>query len=184
MQKSRSEPDCRHPARVGDDVRVRGARWRIVDVQPHDTCNVFTLAAIGTAHAETRRQFIEPFDRIEPVEPRQSAAVVAAARWRRACRASIATDDAYPSLAAARSARIALLPHQLEPALAILAGDGTRVLLADGVGLGKTIEAALIVSELRTRGWIDRVLVLTPAGLRDQWREELRERFDVDAVHA
>jgi superfamily II DNA or RNA helicase len=41
----------------------------------------------------------------------------------------------------------------------------------------------LIISELRTRGWIDRVLVLTPAGLRDQWRSELHDRFGVEAVH-
>ena len=48
-------------------------------------------------------------------------------------------------------------------------GLGTRLLLADAVGLGKTIQAGLVVAELLARGSIDRVLVLTPPGLRDQW---------------
>ena len=68
-----------------------------------------------------------------------------------------------------RRARIDLLPHQLEPALAVVSGLGSRLLLADEVGLGKTIQAALVVAELRARDAIDRVLVLTPAGLREQW---------------
>jgi superfamily II DNA or RNA helicase len=53
------------------------------------------------------------------------------------------------------------------------------VLLADDVGLGKTVQAGLIVAELRARGVADRVLVITPAGLRDQWANELLARFGI-----
>jgi len=77
-----------------------------------------------------------------------------------------------------------VLPHQLEPAVSLLRGDGCRILLADEVGLGKTIQACLIVAELRARGAADRVLVLTPPGLRDQWHEELARRFAIDATIA
>ena len=70
-----------------------------------------------------------------------------------------------------------LLPHQLEPALAIVHGRGTRILIADEVGLGKTVQAALIVAELTARGAASRVLVLTPAGLREQWVDEFASRF-------
>jgi superfamily II DNA or RNA helicase len=66
--------------------------------------------------------------------------------------------------------------------MAILRGLGTRILLADDVGLGKTVQAGLIASELLTRGSIDRVLVLTPPGLREQWRQELSGRFAIDAA--
>ena len=45
-----------------------------------------------------------------------------------------------------------LLPHQLEPALAVVRGRGSRMLIADEVGLGKTVQAALIVAELKARG--------------------------------
>jgi superfamily II DNA or RNA helicase len=58
----------------------------------------------------------------------------------------------------------------------------SRILLADEVGLGKTIQAGLIVAELQARGAADRVLILAPASLRDQWHAELRDRFGIDAV--
>src|SRR6185503_13968298 len=74
-------------------------------------------------------------------------------------------------------ARIDLLPHQLEPALALVRGLGSRVLLADDVGLGKTIQAGLAIAELRHGGAAERTLVLTPAGLREQWAAELADRF-------
>jgi SNF2 family DNA or RNA helicase len=51
------------------------------------------------------------------------------------------------------------------------------VILADEVGLGKTIEAGLVLSELRMRGLADRALVVTPAGLVGQWGEELERKF-------
>ena len=109
--------------------------------------------------------------------------IVRAARWRRACRALIAADGPPGSLRAARPARIDLLPHQLEPALAILRGLGTRLLLADEVGLGKTIQAGPDRRPSCSRAAsIERVLVLTPPGLRDQWRQELAERFAIDAA--
>jgi superfamily II DNA or RNA helicase len=73
------------------------------------------------------------------------------------------------------------MSHQLEPALAVVRGFGCRVLLADEVGLGKTIQAAIVLAELKERGAADRVLVLTPAGLREQWAAELSARFGIDA---
>lgn len=180
---SESTSQANRPTRAGDHVRVRGVRWRIVDVEPHDACRVVTLAALDDAHAGAHRRILEPFDRLESAGHAPRPRVVGARRWRHACRALIAADHPALSLTAARAARVVLMPHQLEPALAILGGAAIRVLLADEVGLGKTIEAALIVSELRARGWVERVLVLTPAGLRDQWREELHDKFGVDAVH-
>jgi SNF2 family DNA or RNA helicase len=86
-------------------------------------------------------------------------------------------------LQSALHARIDLLPHQLEPAIALLKGLGSRVLLADEVGLGKTIQAGLVCAELRERRAVDRVLILTPAGLRDQWARELAERFSIAAAN-
>jgi SNF2 family DNA or RNA helicase len=58
-------------------------------------------------------------------------------------------------------------------------GRGSRILIADEVGLGKTIQAALIVAELQSRGAASRVLVITPAGLREQWADELASRFNL-----
>jgi superfamily II DNA or RNA helicase len=76
---------------------------------------------------------------------------------------------------------MSLLSWQLEPALAIVAGRATRVLLADEVGLGKTVQAGLVLRELAARGLADRSLIVTPAGLRDQWTGELHDRFGAAA---
>jgi superfamily II DNA or RNA helicase len=84
-------------------------------------------------------------------------------------------------LRATANAKIDLLPHQLQPALAVVRGLGCRLLLADDVGLGKTIEAGAIIAELRSRRAADRVLILTPPGLREQWAQELLGRFDIRA---
>jgi len=67
--------------------------------------------------------------------------------------------------------------YQLSAAQTVLRRMRGRAILADEVGLGKTIEAGLVLSELRLRGLADRVLVLTPAGLVGQWREELERKF-------
>ena len=67
--------------------------------------------------------------------------------------------------------------YQLGAAQTVLRRMRGRAILADEVGLGKTIEAGLVLSELRMRGLADRVLVLTPAGLVGQWREELERKF-------
>lgn len=74
--------------------------------------------------------------------------------------------------------RVALLPHQLAIAYKVSRREYPRVLLADEVGLGKTIEACLIFSALRALGRADRVLVLTPASLVHQWLVELYRRFN------
>ena len=68
---------------------------------------------------------------------------------------------------------------QLVPLLKALRMPRVSLLIADDVGLGKTIEAGLILTELLLRRRIRRVLVLTPAALRDQWKEELWEKFSL-----
>jgi SNF2 family DNA or RNA helicase len=74
--------------------------------------------------------------------------------------------------------------YQLDAAARVLRHMRGRAILADEVGLGKTIEAGLVLGELRLRGLADRVLVLTPAGLVGQWREELERKFALPSVLA
>ena len=73
-------------------------------------------------------------------------------------------------------------PHQLSAASAALRRMRGRAILADEVGLGKTIEAGLVLSELYLRRLAGRVLVLVPAGLVEQWREELDQKFGLPAL--
>ena len=72
------------------------------------------------------------------------------------------------------------LPHQLYALQRATRGDRVRYLLADEVGLGKTIEAGLVVRELKLRGLVKRVLVVAPKGLTTQWQAEMRVHFNED----
>jgi len=69
------------------------------------------------------------------------------------------------------------LPHQIEVARTVLRHMGGRAILADEVGLGKNIEAGIILKELTVRGLARRVLILTPASLVIQWQGELESKF-------
>ena len=166
----------------GDLVEVRRQRWRVVDIQSCEDCQLLTLTGSETSNRGCQRRFLLPFETVAPLDRPRALRVVGPPRWRRACRALLADCVPPGGLRTLRSAHIDLLPHQLEPALAVVRGRGTRVLLGDDVGLGKTIQAGLILAELRARGLAERVLIATPAGLRDQWRAELQERFALDAT--
>jgi superfamily II DNA or RNA helicase len=72
------------------------------------------------------------------------------------------------------------LPHQIRALSRAIAGDRVRYLLADEVGLGKTIEAGLILRELKLRGLAKRILVVAPKGLVTQWVAEMRTHFNED----
>jgi superfamily II DNA or RNA helicase len=171
-----------HSPRPGDLIAVRRSRWRVADVRSHADCSLVTLHGIAPPVLGLVRRILTPFDRVEPIEGAGRPRFVGIDAWRRACRATIATDGIAASLRTAAAAAIELLPYQLEPALAIVRGRATRILLADEVGLGKTIQAGLVASELIARGTVERALVLTPAGLRDQWIDELARRFRIEGT--
>jgi superfamily II DNA or RNA helicase len=154
-----------------------------VEIRLHDESRIVSLTGIEPNASQC--ELVTPFDVIEAVPvPSTTPRRVGAAQWRRAARHLVARSGVHGLLRAAAGADIDILPHQLEPVVSVLRGDGCRVLLADDVGLRKTIQACLVIAELRERGLADRVIVLTPAGLREQWRHELVSRFHVDSTIA
>ena len=72
-------------------------------------------------------------------------------------------------------------PYQLVPLLMALKLSPVRLLIADDVGIGKTVEAGLIARELLDRGEVERLAVLCPPQLVEQWQEELRDKFHLEA---
>lgn len=119
-----------------------------------------------------------PSERVKPIEDFQQAHpafvsyVAAAARV-----ADALTQDV---LVAPIEASVIPLPHQIRALSQAVSGDRVRFLLADEVGLGKTIEAGLIIRELKLRGLVKRVLVIAPKGLVNQWVAEMRTHFSED----
>ena len=84
------------------------------------------------------------------------------------------------SASALTSAKIDLLPHQVVLTHRVATASPRRYLIADEVGLGKTIETALILRELASRGELHRALMVVPAGLVNNWHRELNEVFNLD----
>ena len=168
-----------HP---GDLVRIRGEQWRIARHLPYHNAAIVEVTGSGSANRGDRARFLLPFEPLDRLAVPTLPRVVRPARWRRVARRALA--DAVPSassLRAATRATLTLIPFQLEPALALARGDGCRFLIADAVGMGKTVQAGLMIAELAQRLSDCRVLVVAPAGLRDQWRDELHSRFGLDA---
>jgi superfamily II DNA or RNA helicase len=167
-------------ASPGAVVRARDERWRVAHVQPFDDGEMVTLDGDGERNRGRRTTLITPFDRLLLPAPhrerrrhrrtvlRTAAAAVARERPGRAVWAAV--DGVFDVHA-----------WQLAPVLAV-AGGATRVLLADAVGLGKTVQAGLILADLWHRGLLARALVLTPASLRTAWATELRDRFGLDVM--
>lgn len=87
------------------------------------------------------------------------------------------TRPGFDTLVSLSRLRFEPFPYQLRAAGRVLRDMRGRAILADEVGMGKTIEAGLVLSELRMRALADKALVLTPAGLVEQWQEELDRKF-------
>src|SRR5262245_12281987 len=128
-----------------DLVSVRRARWRVADVRPFDQCRLLTLVGAEPGNVGVERRMLFPFDDVQAVERRRPPLRISIRLWRRACRALLFTETGPDRLESAVESQIDLLPYQLEPALAVLRGDGNRILLADEVGLGKTVQAGLVI---------------------------------------
>lgn len=117
-----------------------------------------------------------------PMPPHEFDAVVRAARWH-AFSPFLRPDDPTKRvdrpLAAPFFGAVQVDDFQLVPVLRALQMPRVSLLIADDVGLGKTIEAGLVLSELLLRRRIRRVLILSPAALRTQWRQEMRDKFSL-----
>jgi superfamily II DNA or RNA helicase len=165
---------------IGDHVLVRGRPWTIRNAVAWPDCTLLRL----TSGRGLTRAFLTPFDRPRRIERPRGTRVVHGRRWLHELRRLGSELAPYGGAIAAARASAKLLPHQIEPLLAVLRHGATRLLIADAVGLGKTIQAGLILSELSARAEDFRAIVLVPAGLREQWSQELHDRFALDASQA
>ncbi len=116
-------------------------------------------------------------DRQPEIEAGRIAYVAAAAKVAEVLEGSTRANDGYVLLAPMES-NVIPLPHQIHALSRAISGDRVRYLLADEVGLGKTIEAGLVMRELKLRGLVRRTLVVSPKGIATQWVAEMRTHFN------
>lgn len=167
----------------GDLVRARGREW-VALPSPGDG----TLALRPLSGGEKEGIILDPQLEFTPVEP----AVFVLPRDARSSvqtKAALLSDALRLTLRRGAgpfrsAAQLAFEPrtYQLVPLLMALRLPVPRLLIADDVGIGKTIEAGLILREFMDRGEVDRFTVLCPPHLVEQWLNELKDRFGIDAV--
>ena len=166
--------------RAGSVVRFRERLWRVDQVED----GVLTATPLDGRDVYHRR-FAARLERIEDgrmpfPDPEKTTDPTEQDLLLRAHELSL-VHGAAPIIGLQRSRAIPT-PYQLVPLLMGLGEDRVRLLIADDVGIGKTIEAGLVLSELLARGLARRSLVVVPANLRDQWVEALDHFFHLDAT--
>jgi superfamily II DNA or RNA helicase len=171
--------------RAGDRVLSRGRPWKVREARLLGEGRSSVELEALDSEVPTSLTLLAPPDSIEILPSAglelHARAFESFAAWSSAHRilaASLVRETGL--LSGARFGRVALETYQLAPVLRLLSKPRPSLLIADDVGLGKTIEAGLILLELMARGRARRVLVVAPPGLLDQWRDELHERFALE----
>ena len=168
------------PLQVGQQVQgIDGRRGKVLEQAPSGKYPSWRVQWNGGSISVQIERTIRPATPEDPIECVEAGVLseprafnlrsVAADMWARN------TGQELVSLA---HARIDVQPHQIAVAHRVVTNYPHRFLLCDEVGLGKTIEAALIIKELRARGLAKRVLILTPASIQRQWQYELKTKFN------
>ncbi|MEE9147975.1 MAG: helicase-related protein, partial [Candidatus Tectomicrobia bacterium] len=165
---------------AGTEVMARGLRWEVVFTQAIGDQELYRLRCLAGSLRGHEFDLLSPFEKIEPLasemNPKQAARLQ---QWRVYHQAFLMEQALGPmALLAAQPGRLQIVPYQLVPVMRALRMSRPRLLLADGVGLGKTIEAGFVLAELIARRRAHRMLIVSPAGpLLHQWRMEMRQRF-------
>ncbi len=166
----------------GSIVRARDREWVVLPESDEDW---LMLRPLGGAQREVTGIYL-PLEGqsvgpavFPPPDPTRAGDHLSGQLLRDAVRLSVRAG-AGPFRSFARIA-VEPRPYQLVPLLMALRLPVVRLLIADDVGIGKTVEASLIARELLDRGEVERLCVLCPPHLAEQWQSELREKFHIDA---
>ena len=165
---------------AGSLVKARGREWVVL---PESNDDLLVLRPLGGTEDEVAGIYL-PLEHVEPAQfELPDPTYVGDYRSCRLLRDAVRLTT-RASVGPFRSfARIACepRPYQLVPLLMALRLNPVRLLIADDVGIGKSIEACLIARELLDRGEITRIAVLCPPHLAEQWQTELSQKFHIDA---
>ncbi len=171
---------------MGALVDVRGRKWVVSDVSPAARSTLVTLQSVEEGEYGRTLDVIwevEPGRRVLPSgslpdvtehgfdPPERLAAFLDAVRW------SAVTSADVKTLQAPFRSGVAIEDYQLEPVSRAVGAPRVNLLLADDVGLGKTIEAGLVAQELLLRHRVRRIMIVCPAGLTTKWHDEMAEKF-------
>jgi superfamily II DNA or RNA helicase len=164
----------------GTEVHARDLRWEVVAVEPLGTQTRYRLRGLEDAVRGSEVDILVPFEQVRPITSEIQPERATPLRNWLVYHQAFLLEQALggDALLAIQPGRLRMEPYQLVPVMRAIRMSRSRLLLCDDVGLGKTIEAGLVITELSARRLVHRLLVVSPAGpLLEQWRTELAERF-------
>ena len=160
-------------------MRGDGVVGVVVENVPTQTYPTLKVAFADGTSRNAVEMTLRPATLDDPIERFRANQVGTAEEFNlRSVAADLWTRHLHDSLVSLSHARVDLKPHQVSVGHRVISSYPYRFLLSDEVGLGKTIEAAMIVKELRARGLAKRVLIIVPSGLVRQWQYELKTKFN------
>lgn len=164
----------------GTEVKARSLKWEVVTTQQLGQQILYRLRCLEGALLGKELDILHPFEKISPVRrdflPDKASPLLNWLVYHQAFLLEQALGDR--GLLAVQPGRLRLEPYQLVPVLRAIRMSRVRLGLFDGVGLGKTIQAGLVITELMARRLTHRILIVCPAGpLLQQWKIEMSERF-------
>ena len=165
----------------GSLVRVRGRDWVVLPSSGDD--DLLLVRPLGGTDDEVTGIYL-PLEEVRPARfPPPTSDDLGDFRSARLLRDALRLGFRETTAPIRCLSQIAVepRPYQLVPLLMALKLDPVRVLIADDVGVGKTIEACLVARELLDQGLAERLAVLCPPHLAEQWQRELQEKFHIDA---
>jgi superfamily II DNA or RNA helicase len=168
------------PLAIGQRIRLRGRVWEVEGTSDGGNGQLLSLRDVASP-LDTLR-VVSGVERIEALPAPALAGALAPHRdWKILHDALTLTQRPAPGdLVGFDQAKITVEDYQLFPTIRAFRRPMQRILIADDVGLGKTVEAIVLMLELRARRRADRVLVVCPAGLQDQWCDELLDKAGLD----
>jgi len=164
----------------GTEVFARGLRWEVVFAEKLGPQTLYRLRGLEGAVIGEEFDLLMPFETIDPVRHDFQPEKAAPLRNWRVYHEAFLLDQCLggDALLAVQPGRLRLEPYQLVPVLRAIRMSRPRLMLADGVGLGKSVQAGLVLTELIARRIAHRILIVSPAGLLlAQWEQEMRTRF-------
>lgn len=158
-----------HDGIIREDRRFAGGRWTYRVFTAGESARRDESALSSRPTADRASAWVEA----EPVSPSRFAATLTRAKL---------TGQFTDTVFSFRATRTIFRPYQFKPVQKLLNTGTLRLLIADEVGLGKTIEAGLVWTEMEARRQANRVLVVCPSSLVTKWKREMEERFGFELV--
>ena len=176
-----------HPYAPGSHVLIRDEEWLVKQIHYTKTANAIHVVGLSSLVRNKEAVFLDTLDKIESIQPAETTLVPDDSPTFRNSKLYLEgllrrTPPTDANLYLGHQGALNYAPYQVVPVHTALSALRSRILIADGVGLGKTVEVGMLVTELIKRGRGNRILVVAIKSMLAQFQQELWSRFAIPLV--